>query len=104
MATLGRQPSTADHQTWASVRAAIDAAFSARPRYSDGTVLVPADIPDLATAIELHAEVGAPVVVVHADGHEEYVVGSKSRDRLALGLALGALGAFAAATLRRVRV
>jgi hypothetical protein len=56
------------------------------------------------TMVARYSGSGAPVVVVHADGHEEYVVGNKPRDRFALSLGLVALAAFVAGTLRRVRV
>jgi hypothetical protein len=97
MATVERQHLTADQRTWAALRAAIDTGFSSRARYPNGTVLIPADTPDLSTVIGRYAGSGPPVVVVHADGHEEY----KPRDHVALGVGLVA---FVAGRLRRVRV
>jgi hypothetical protein len=66
-------------------------------------VLIPADTAELSTVIARYSGSGAPVVVEHADGHEEYVVGNKPRDHFALGVGLVALVVSVAGNLRRVR-
>lgn len=44
------------------------------PGVPDGTVFIPADLPEIGSALEMHLSEGHPVALVRSDGHREILI------------------------------